>query len=339
VALVKAALRRVVGDRVILLCALSVVIAAALLAALNPLLRVRPAPARVGIQTISFVRSVPSWRPGRGPEINVEVHVKDCDHPPVVTGTVGDTDEFSRDRAATLRRKHRVAIAVHDTTGPIKLDIAGSTQLRVTQRQGIDGATVAIASVSNWDSRRDVLTFSFEGSGYLSPRSVGTCYLELPDLTGGGADETGGEGLIEVFDFKEPPFGFGGTYAATLGQVEVVTDGQVDVGLSVPPPDDFGSFGPVWTCYDDAVAEALTARPPPHARVATPPAASPSCNVQAVIKEPNFDVKNNLALLALGGLIGVLVSLLVDLMLEYVGRQGAAASRRRKRRREKPSSR
>lgn len=302
----------------------------------------------------------------RGFAVALAIRVSSCSAPVQVTLGVGGTGEYWQDHAWSLPRSPSLVIALRrprlddvkmyegiaseDVTQPL-LSFSGGdalTPLHPAPPTSKFDATVLRVRTPNWGQDQYAVVTTFRAH-WLYPRSLGTCYLALPTLTGGDTLFPAEEALGRAS--WNPNASFGNRYQiidtdntttltvpddprlqTTVGGTTVAADhGDVQTQLSLPAPNALSNGYPRWTCENPAQEPQRLPRTGPVPLLSSIPTSTApvlslagvvqdglsDCSGLAVVAEAGSDSRLTLLLLLMGSLISLGAAVAVEVMLDW----------------------
>jgi hypothetical protein len=281
--------------------------------------------------------------------------VESCDQPVNVTVVASGTAEYWRRNQHRIRRRRAVfAFAIWDPSVsnlgvglvdpslgiqplPTALSHAETTGLRVRRVASNGRATGVTGDVLDWRRTWRSVALSFQAD-WLYERSMGTCYLRLPALTGAAtnyaansAARRGPSGPALLM----PRAGFGSRDSTAIGSTRVgMNDGEVLSSESAPPPSAFGTPARIWRCTEHLPNPASFNRPRGERlgpgvflnragfRAFSKEVYrrevfyASGCAGVAVLSEAGSDTRRNFYLILIGAGIGLGIALLVQVVIE-----------------------
>jgi hypothetical protein len=204
--------------------------------------------------------------PYAGLVTRVVVHADGCRNPVHVAVAVGGTSEvWSLGSRRSLSRVQALAVGVAgtavdnprvDAVVPYALVEQGfENAVQHTRAVHYDGAArtssgtmVIAADVSGWARAQEPLEARFDAN-WIAPRSFTSCYLRLPALLGDRVSTASSDAgtllpRLSAHHVQSNPNDVTGW--VSFGATDLVTDLDVRVDLSQPPPSD--AFEHEWTC-------------------------------------------------------------------------------------------
>jgi hypothetical protein len=173
-------------------------------------------------------------------------------------------------------------------------------------------------SIKHWSSSWTPIVVSFDAN-WVTRRSLGSCYVRLPNLTGNGDGQSFGGALDEAVHSLGLSlvhfYALDRRVAASYGRIRLAVDGNILDDKSTPKPNslDATQSEAIWTCSSSRFdTEASHAPIVPGKGLAIPsdellPGGS-SCGGFAVATTPWYEPFNSLALIV----VGVVISMGID---------------------------
>lgn len=239
-------------------------------------------------------------------------------------------------------------------TNPISATVGFRNKIHVDPPQYGPNRSLVTGTVTDWPSTLLSLIVRFQAN-WIAPRGVSSCYLDLPSVSGQRTASAvvaaaGGCKPINITYPSHPchpkttagGIPYVGPLIVTHGtSIVTVASGDVSPELSLPPPQSLIDGKPAWTCAGrpDVVRRSF----PKHAGTAVPDAVSGDggaaysilaitgtagsyCRAVVVITENSAAYARDLWILAIGTLITLGITLLVETAVDAVARHGGAKS-------------
>ena len=323
---------------------------------------------------------------GNGLNVGLGLDIDDCGDRPKVTFVANGTAEYWRSQAArfpasapfqvalpgTNLENVRVGVSddATDVQNPTRAELQEQSFLRDVALTERDGFTIASGTIHKWAEHLNSIVVQFEPD-WVDHRSIGTCYVRLPALTGGltvlAAQVARGElreptkdetsisseraDVVAPYDPKlETTFA-----SATL----VVDDGDILGEESRPGPDETFEGHPAWVCEthppkSGEIDEDQSGPAPDilsgtstggaaYSREYTRDTRGTDCDGIAVVTESSAGTKRDLLLLGLGAIVSLGAAIIVETILGPAGlisrERRPRPPRRERRRRRRPRRR
>ena len=307
---------------------------------------------------------------GNGLTVGLGLRVDECGERPSATLVANGTAEYWRRYSgrfpATVNFQvslpgtdlRNVRVGMSDDASAVQFPTTATrgepTFLRETSVRERDGVTVVSGRVDQWPKHLNSIVVTFEPD-WMEERSIGTCYLRRPALTGAltvlsaqiGRGQTGEPkppqtAISSQRTGKEAPYEprFETTFASST---VVIRGGDIQSEESRPSPDTTFEGHPAWLCetrpprvveIDDAkggptpdILSGSSTGGAVYSRAYTRDTRGTDCDGIAVITENSAGTKRDLLLLGLGATVSLGAAILVETLL---GPAGAVTRERRK---------
>jgi hypothetical protein len=287
--------------------------------------------------------------------LRLGIRLHGCDNPADITLVASASSEWwSRHNAALASGRSTLHLIVPGagfrllgahTTGfpeelaPLNLSPDDAGVAAVTSRPTRWGTREITVTLDRWGDTNAAVAVRFQGA-WLSPRGLGTCYLRLPALVGlaglPSTDQITGQVSRQprhVFNgapvsLRDPASGLSfpirdGTRNAEILNGATAVDAHdvdVDTSESTPPPNSFSRQQAIWACTAKPVGLRDLFYTTSESQIALPESqlgaqAAQNCAALAVVRAAGAAWQRDVALVLVGALLSLGVSLIVEVVL------------------------